>query len=101
MTNIFTALINDENGFLISAELILISTIAVVGIVVGLSEVSASVNNELEDVASAIGSLNQSFYVSGKHSDGKGCTDGSSFEDEYDTCDSQWDIQSVGARSEY
>ena len=101
MTNIFTALINDENGFLISAELILISTIAVVGIVVGLSEVSASVNNELEDVASAIGSLNKSFYVSGKHSDGKGCTDGSSFEDEYDTCDSQWDIQSVGARSEY
>jgi Flp pilus assembly pilin Flp len=101
MTKLATALLNDENGFLISAELILISTIAVVGIVVGLSEISAAVNNELEDVAAAIGSMNQSFYVSGKHSDGKGCTDGSSFSDEYDTCDSQWDIQGTGAQSEY
>ena len=101
MNNLFTSLLNDENGFLISAELILISTIAVVGIVVGLSEVSSAVNNELEDVASAIGSLNQSYYVSGKHSSGKGCTDGSSFEDEYDTCDSQWDIQGTGAEAEY
>jgi Flp pilus assembly pilin Flp len=101
MTNIFTALLRDENGFLISAELILISTIAVLGLVVGLSEISSSVNNELEDVASAIGSLNQSFQVSGKHSEGKACTVGSSFEDEYDTCDSQWDIQGTGAQSEY
>lgn len=101
MNSLMTALLKDENGFLISAELILISTIAVIGLVVGLAEISSSVNNELEDVASAIGSMNQSFYVSGKHSDNKGCTAGSSFDDDYDTCDSQWDIVGTGAQAEY
>ena len=95
-----TKLLNDESGFLISAELILIATIAVIGLVVGLSEIAANVNNELEDVASAIGSVNQSFHVSGGHSRGKGCKAGSSFSDDVDQCDSQWDIQSVGASDE-
>ncbi len=36
MTNIFTKLINDEAGFIVSAELILVATIAVLGVVVGL-----------------------------------------------------------------
>lgn len=96
MTNIFTALLNDENGFLVSAELILIATILVMGLVVGLTEVSFAVNNELEDVASAIGSVNQSFYQNGLHSDGKGCTAGSEFRDTMDNCDSQYDIVSSG-----
>ena len=100
MTNIFTQLLNDENGFVVSAELVLITTIAVLGLVVGLSEVSHSINNELEDVASAFGSMNQSFKVSGLHSCGKGGKAGSSFSDEADLCDSQWDIQSAGAYAE-
>ncbi|MBC8291320.1 MAG: branched-chain amino acid aminotransferase [Planctomycetes bacterium] len=100
MTNIFTALLNDENGFLVSAELILISTILVVGLVVGLTEVSFAVNNELEDVASAIGSVNQSFYQNGLHSDGKGCTGGSEFRDSADNCDGQFDIVSSGYMGE-
>ena len=61
MTNILMTLLNDENGFLVSAELVLISTILIMGLVVGLTEVSFAVNNELEDVASAIVSVNQSF----------------------------------------
>ena len=77
MTNILMTLLNDENGFLVSAELVLISTILIMGLVVGLTEVSFAVNNELEDVASAIGSVNQSFYSNGLHSDGKGCVSGS------------------------
>ncbi len=101
MTTLFTQLLNDENGFVVSAELVLISTIAILGLVVGLSEVSHAVNNELEDVASAVGSMNQSFYVKGLHSDGKGCTAGSRFHDETDTCDSQWDIQASGAQGEF
>jgi hypothetical protein len=100
MTLLFTKLLKDENGFLISAELILIATIAVIGLVVGLSEVAFGVNNELEDVGSAIGSMNQSFYVNGQHSEGKGCTAGSEFEDGSDTCDSQWDITGSGWQSE-
>ena len=100
MTTIFTQLLNDENGFVVSAELVLITTIAVLGLVVGLSEVSHSINNELEDVASAFGSMNQSFKVSGLHSCGKGSKAGSGFSDNADVCDGQWDIQSAGAYAE-
>jgi len=101
MTNILMTLLNDENGFLVSAELVLISTILIMGLVVGLTEVSFAVNNELEDVASAIGSVNQSFYSNGLHSDGKGCVSGSEYYDEADDCDGQYDIVSSGYRGEY
>ena len=101
MTNTFTKLINDENGFIVSAELILVATIAVLGLVVGLSEISFAVNNELEDVGSAFGSVNQSFHVNGLHSEGKACTAGSGFVDEYDTCDSPYSIGASGVRGEY
>ncbi len=96
MTSLIKTLWNDENGFIVSAELVLIATILIVGLVVGLAEVSHAVNNELEDVASAFGSMNQSFYVKGLHSDCKGSTPGSGFHDEEDLCDSQYDI--VGTR---
>jgi hypothetical protein len=100
MTNIFTKLINDETGFIVSAELILVATIAVLGVVVGLSEIAFGINNELEDVASAFGSVNQSFYVNGAHSEGKACTAGSEYEDEQDACDSQFDIVGSGVLAE-
>ncbi|NQV26604.1 MAG: branched-chain amino acid aminotransferase [Rhodopirellula sp.] len=100
MNNIFTNLINDENGFIVSAELILVATIAVLGLVVGLSEIAFNINNELEDVGAAFGSINQSFYVNGIHSAGKGCKAGSSYSDESDTCDSQYDIVGSGALPE-
>jgi Flp pilus assembly pilin Flp len=101
MTNLINTLWNDENGFVVSAELVLITTIAVLGLVVGLSEVSHSINNELEDVASAFGSLNQSYHQSGLKSCGKGYKAGSRFSDDADLCDSEYDIVSIGAQSEY
>jgi len=101
MTTLFTQLINDENGFLMSAELILIGTILVIGLVVGLTEVSFAVNNELEDVASAFSSMNQSYSANGSHSNRKGRRSGSRFNDERDDCDSQWDIQASGWKGEY
>jgi len=100
MTTIFTQLLNDENGFVVSAELVLITTIAVLGLVVGLTEVSYSINNELEDVASAFGSMNQSFRTSGLRSCHKSGTSGSRFSDEADLCDGEWDIQAAGAYAE-
>lgn len=100
MTTLITRLLNDENGFLMSAELILIGTIVVLGLVVGLSEVSFAINNELEDVASAFSSMNQSYSARGSHSRGKGRRSGSGFDDERDNCDSQWDIQGSGWRGE-
>lgn len=86
--------INDEAGFIVSAELILIATILVIGLIVGLSEIQHAVVAELNDVADAIGSVNQSYAYTGFHankSNGgvglKAFTNGSSFVDTADDCD--------------
>lgn len=89
--NILNALKNDENGFIVSAELILVGTILVLGMIVGLSELSYGVNEELEDLGSAIGAINQSYcftLASGK----KGEVAGSKYQDYMDKCDSDCDI---------
>ena len=99
MTNMIHTLIADEAGFIVSAELVLISTIAVLGMVVGLSEVALNVNNELEDVGSAFGSLNQSYAVKGA-SGCQGTAHGSQFHDNQDFCDNQGDIQCTSGGSE-
>jgi hypothetical protein len=61
----FRKLFLDEGGFIVSAELVLIATICVIGLIVGLSEIQHAINCELNDVAEAIGCLNQSFCFSG------------------------------------
>lgn len=101
MTTLINNLLNDERGFVVSAELVLIATIAVLGMIVGLSEISFAVNNEMEDVSSAFGSLNQSYYVNGVHSEGKACTAGTEFTDNFDDCDSQFDISGSGVLGEF
>jgi|SaaInlStandDraft_1057018.scaffolds.fasta_scaffold38640_2 hypothetical protein len=86
-------LLTDENGFVVSAELILIASILVIGMIVGLSEVQHSVTAELNDVAEAVGSMNQSYYYSGfaaykSYGNGvKSVTTGSAFFDSQDDCD--------------
>ena len=81
----------DEAGFIISAELVLVSTILVVGLVVGLSEVQHAVASELNDVGDAIGSINQSFHYSGfsvcKPGGCGSSVAGSCFVDTQDDCD--------------
>jgi hypothetical protein len=54
--------------------------------VVGLSEISMNINQELEDVASAFGAMNQSFRYQGLtgHS---GLSNGTNFQDSLDFCD--------------
>lgn len=84
-------LFNDEAGFVISAELVLVATLVVLGLIVGLSEVQHAVVSELNDVGDAIGKLNQSYSFSGfsKH-DKYSChafTRGSAFIDHADDCD--------------
>lgn len=85
-------LLNDEAGFIISAELVLVATLLVIGLIVGLSEVQHAVVTELNDVADAIGELNQSYRTSGFHKRDLGgvvhaATYGSDFEDQRDDCD--------------
>lgn len=89
--NLLNALKNDENGFIVSAELVLVGTISVLGMIVGLTELSYGVNEELEDLGSAVGAINQTYYYtlgSGK----KGEVVGSTFLDFQDECDSSNDI---------
>ena len=91
------ALWNDEAGFIISAELVLVATILVIGLIVGLSEVQHAVVSELNDVADAIGELNQCYSFSGFSKRDKGRvhadTFGSDFLDTQDDCDNnQCDI---------
>ena len=85
------AFVQDENGFIVSAELVLVLTIAVLAMVVGLSEVAVAVNTELNDISNAIGSLNQSFSYTGfSGSDGtktKSFFAGTTFHDSVDDCD--------------
>lgn len=95
MKNLF----NDENGFVVSAELILVATIVVLGLIVGLAEVRQAVNEELEDVAAAIGAINQSYTYSGLKTP-KSCMSGSRFFDDADFCDSQFDLVGTPAIDE-
>ena len=59
------SLMNDETGVIVSAELILVLTLAVLAMVVGLSEVAVAVSTELNDVSNAFGALNQSYAFTG------------------------------------
>lgn len=98
MLNVLKNLYHDEAGFIVSAELILVSTIVVLGLIVGLSEVSHGINQELEDVGSAFGHINQSFKYTG-FTGAKGRQVGSRFYDYEDECDGQWDITCDGGSS--
>ena len=57
----FKRLWYDETGFVNSTDLILASTILVLGMIVGLVALRNQVVQELSDTASAVGSLNQSY----------------------------------------
>lgn len=81
---------NDESGFVISAELVLVMTIAVLSMIVGLSEVAVAVNTELNDISNAIGAMNQSYAFTGFRGGGgklKSRYSGSRFNDRIDDCD--------------
>ena len=89
--SLFTQFWNDSNGFIVSAELVLIATILVLGVVVGMAEIASGINQELEDVGAAFGRVNQSYRISG-FSGTKAEKLGSIFVDGPDECDSEHDI---------
>jgi hypothetical protein len=73
---------NKKSGFVVTSELLLITTILVIGLVAGWVTVRNSVNAELEDFAEAIGDINQSFTFQGIVNDnGSATTAGSAFDD--------------------
>jgi Flp pilus assembly pilin Flp len=99
MNAIFTRLMNDEAGFIISAELVLVASIAVLAMIVGLSEVAQNVSHELEDVGSSFGSINQTFHVNGLCGHGAHIG-GSCFTDQTDFCDGANDINGCNPTGE-
>ena len=63
--HLFTHLLEDEAGFVVSSELVLVATLLVLGMIVGLSEVRNSVVQELTDLGQTFGTVNQSYSFNG------------------------------------
>lgn len=75
---LWNALLNDESGFVLSAEAALVGTVGVLGATVGLSAASQALNDELAEMAFAIRSLDQSYsYQGAQH--GSAWTAGSAY----------------------
>ena len=65
MYSLLKNLWTNDAGFVLSGELVLVSTIGVLGMVAGLSEVANNVNGEMHDTAKAFAGLNQTYSVTG------------------------------------
>lgn len=81
-----TVLWDDSRGFVVSVELVLVTTIAVLGLIVGLTSVRDGVVCEISDVAGSVQDLNQSYRLSGL-SGHSASTVGSDYRDALDFCD--------------
>lgn len=86
---------NEETGAIISAEIILVATILVIGVIAGLKSLRDSVVTELGDVAQAIANLNQSYSFSGASAH-HAFNPGSVFVDNSDFCDTSTDLSDTG-----
>lgn len=95
MTTLLKRLWNDERGFIVSAEIVLIVTIGVLGIIVGISSVASSINNELNDISGAFGAVDQSYWYSGMVKFGHSGVAGSAFADTRDYCDCTTIVRTV------
>ncbi len=88
MKTIISRFWNEQTGAIVSAEIMLVATILVIGVIVGLKSLRDSVVSELADVAGALGGINQSFCYSGVCGHGIH-TSGSQFNDRSDFCDTE------------
>jgi hypothetical protein len=90
LKNIAKTLWGDESGFIVSTDLILISSILVIGLLVGLVSLRDQIVQELGDVSVAVGNLNQSYSFAGQTVTFGGFTftvAGSNFADASDFCE--------------
>jgi Flp pilus assembly pilin Flp len=78
----------EEAGATYTMEVILVATLVVIGLTVGLGRLRVALQDELCDIANAIGSLNQSFIVPAGDVCSCGVfTSGSGFLDDTEHCD--------------
>ena len=59
---------SDEAGLVMSAELVMLVTVGVLGATVGLSAASTAINDEMVEFSQAIRSLDQSYHIEGHKS---------------------------------
>jgi hypothetical protein len=65
MYSLLRRFLSEDDGFLISAEMVLVVTILVIGGIVGLNNVSTALNKEMGDLANSYQAMSQSYYASG------------------------------------
>ena len=99
---------SDESAVIISSELVLVTSCAVLPMVVGLMEVTCAVTAELNDFSNAIGALNQTYGATGfglsfaGTSKVKAFAAGSAYIDSGDDCDTNTSGDIIlGAPSNY
>jgi Flp pilus assembly pilin Flp len=83
----------DEAGFIVSAELVLVATMLVIGMIVGLTVVRNQVVQELGDLGAALGMISQGYEYTGvSKADATttfAVTDGSGWDDLIDECQTE------------
>lgn len=87
MKSLWIRFAQDERGFVISAELVLVMTLGVLSMVVGLQAVSSAITQELNDVANAFGAVSQSYGYRSITKRRHAWISGSAFHDRADFCD--------------
>ena len=86
---IINRLWRDENGFIVSSELVLLASVIVISLLVGMQTVRDAIVQELADVGQAIGVVSQTYWysgVAGRFS----YASGSRFYDQPDQGESNW-----------
>ncbi len=78
---------NDEAGFVVTVEMILVATVLVIGLVAGLAMLRDAVLAELGDTAQAFGAMDQSYSVGGANYDAVASSAGSDYLDVADGSD--------------
>lgn len=103
---LFKNLLDDEHGFIITTELVIVATLLVIGLIAGIQCLQTAVVSELKDVGAAIGSLNQSYSYTGKHGcwawgccGHTSCTAGSAFYDSVDEYREDYEFGCISQQS--
>ena len=87
-----TSFVNDESGFVISSELMILATLIIGAAIAGGAAIRDSLVLELEDVAESVGAVSQSYNLRGirkpaNNGSYHGSCSGFGFNDNQDDCD--------------
>ena len=89
---------SEDAGFIVSAELVIVATIVVIGMIVGLTSLRNQVVQELVDVGQSVGALSQSFaYTGTSDSNTQAWTDGGFYTDKTDLGQQTQEAGAAGA----